>query len=71
MAGTVNTPGQAVTVTGGVYRGRIGTVAGSQESTRIVRVLMSKRSAYDAAINGPEFAWIPVEYLEVRGKYGA
>lgn len=63
--GTVETPGQVVTVTGGVYRGRVGSVAGAVVDGSI-RVKLGQRSAYDA-LRPPEFAWIPVEFLTVRG----
>lgn len=66
MAGTVETPGQVVTVTGGVYRGRVGVVVGELDGTNSIRVRLSRRSAYDA-LRPDEFAWIPVEYLTVRG----
>lgn len=66
MPGTATTPGQAVTVANGVYRGRIGRVCGVPDGTNSIRVALDKRSAYDAE-RGPEFAWIPVEYLIVRG----
>lgn len=66
MAGTVLTPGQVVTVIAGVWRGRIGKVAGEPDGTNSVRVLLSRLSEYEAE-RVPVFTWIPVEFLEVRG----
>lgn len=66
MAGTVETPGQVVTVTGGIFRGRAGVVCGAKDGTNSIRVKLSQRSAYDA-LRPPEFSWIPVEFLTVKG----
>ncbi len=66
MPGTVTTPGQPVAVVDGVYRGRFGKVCGAPDSTNSIRVMLDKRSAYDA-LRPAEFAWIPVDYLNVRG----
>ena len=65
VPGGVTTPGQVVTVMGGVYRGRVGSVAGTAMDGSI-RVKLDRRSAYDAE-RPVEFAWIPVDFLTVRG----
>lgn len=66
MAGTVTTPGQVVAVVNGVWRGRCGVVCGEVDGTNSIRVRLDRRSAYDA-LRPPDFAWVPVEFLTVRG----
>lgn len=67
MPGEVSQAGQVVRVIDGVYRGRCGVVCGEPEGTNSVRVRLEKRSAYDAT-RPPDFAWVPLEFLEKWGK---
>lgn len=66
MPCAVTEPGAVVVIMGGVYRGRQGRVCGEIDGTNSVRVQLHDRSKYDAA-RGPDFAWIPVEYLKNWG----
>lgn len=68
VPGAVETPGQVVIVTAGIFRGRAGVVCGVKDGTNSIRVRLGQRSAYDA-LRPPEFAWIPVSFLTVRGQY--
>lgn len=60
--GSIETPGQRVAVIDGVYRGRVGVVHGKIDGTNSIRVVLDRRSKYDAD-RPKDWAWIPVAFL--------